>query len=95
MKQNWPKIDFSTFLLSISSAALYSLGVPLPMAPVEKPPQEGPIDLPLARQNIDLLELLSEKTKGNLTADEAKLLQQVLFELRMRFIEIEKSQGKT
>ena len=44
-------------------------------------------DLPGARQAIDLLAMLEEKTKGNLTAEERQLLETVLYELRMRFVE--------
>jgi hypothetical protein len=46
--------------------------------------------LPLARQTIDLIGMLEEKTKGNLTGDEERLLGQILFDLRMRFVELEK-----
>jgi hypothetical protein len=53
-----------------------------------------PADLELAKQNIDLLELMQEKTSGNLTPDEARLLQQLLFETRMHFIEAAKSTRK-
>ncbi len=52
---------------------------------------EAKVNLELARHNIDLLELLWEKTKGNRTSDEDRLLQQLLFETRMRFVEV---QGK-
>ena len=84
------KIDFTTFLLSVASAAFMGLGIV---------PQEGQkkaeVNLELARQNIDLLELMNEKTKGNRTPEEEKLLQQLLFETRMRFIEIQKqTEGK-
>jgi hypothetical protein len=47
-------------------------------------------DIVLARQNIDLLGLLQEKTKGNLTGDEERLLDQALYDLRMRFLEVAK-----
>lgn len=47
-----------------------------------------PPDLPAARYFIDLLGMLEEKTKGNLTADEKKMLEQVLYELRMEFVRI-------
>ncbi|MBI2607011.1 MAG: DUF1844 domain-containing protein [Deltaproteobacteria bacterium] len=78
-------IDFTTFILSISSAAFMGLG----LAP--KPGGgKHEVDLELARQNIDLLELLKEKTKSNLTADETKLLDNLLYETRMRFIEVQK-----
>ncbi|MBK8218479.1 MAG: DUF1844 domain-containing protein [Myxococcales bacterium] len=55
-------------------------------------PEDGRIEknLPLAKQNIDLLGLLEEKTKGNLTGDEERLLSQVLFDVRMRYVELTK-----
>ncbi|MEN9723455.1 MAG: hypothetical protein RJB38_1441 [Pseudomonadota bacterium] len=49
-------------------------------------------DLLLARQNIDLLELMLEKTRGNLSSEEATLLERLLFETRMQFVE---AQGQT
>jgi hypothetical protein len=80
-----PHIDFATFILSLSHSALMHLGeVPHPDTDrIEK-------DLSLAKQNIDLLTVLEEKTKGNLTGDEERLLHQVLFDLRMRFVELTK-----
>ena len=77
MKANLPKLDFTTFILSVSSAAFGALvgesGIPA--------------DQDLARQNIDLLEMLQEKTRGNLTAEESGLLQQLLFQVRMKYVE--------
>ena len=67
------KIDLTTFFLSISSAAYMGLS-------------EGKIDLELARQNIDLLELMHEKTKGNRSPDEERLLEQLLFETSNAFL---------
>ncbi|NUQ74689.1 MAG: DUF1844 domain-containing protein [Polyangiaceae bacterium] len=79
-----PKLDFSTFVLGIIGSAYVHLGdAPSPDGSVEQ-------DLMLARQNIDLLGLLQEKTKGNLTGDEERLLDQALYDLRMRFIEVAK-----
>jgi hypothetical protein len=77
-----PSIDFATFVLSLSHSALMHLGeAPHPETnTVEK-------NIPLARQTIDLLGVLEEKTKGNLTGDEERLLHQVLYDLRMRFVE--------
>lgn len=83
-----PKIDFITFILSVSSAAFMGLGLVSPED--EKEPK---INLELARQNIDLLELISEKTKGNRTPEEDRLLEQLLFETRMRFVEVQNKQG--
>ena len=84
-----PTIDFATFILSLSHSALMHLG--------EAPhPDTNQVEanLPLAKQNIDLLGLLEEKTKGNLTGDEERLLAQVLFDLRMRYVERTKSAPK-
>ena len=50
----------------------------------------GQVDLELARQNIDLLELMDLKTKGNRTDEENRILERVLFEARMRFVEVER-----
>lgn len=76
------KIDLTTFFLSIASAAYMGLGM-APRGSEEKPME----NLELAKQNIDLLELMQSKTKGNLTTEENRLLEQLLFELRMRFVE--------
>jgi hypothetical protein len=75
-----PRIDFTTFILSISSAAYMGMG--------------ENVNLELARQNIDLLELMLEKTRGNLTAEESRLLEQMLFETRMRFVETQKAEAQ-
>ena len=77
-----PHLDFATFILSLSHSALMHLGeVPDPDT------NETQVDLGLAKQNVDILTLLEEKTKGNLTGDEERLLAQVLFDLRMRYVE--------
>ena len=84
-----PTIDFATFILSLSHSALMHLG--------EAPhPDTNAVEAnrPLAKQNIDLLGLLEEKTKGNLTGDEERLLAQVLFDLRMRYVERSKAAPK-
>ncbi len=85
MVNELPKIDLTTFILSISSAAYMGLGmVPGPDGSV---PQ---VDLQLVRQNIDLLELMYDKTRGNRTPEEEKLIEQLLFELRVKYIEKQK-----
>ncbi len=78
-----PAIDFSTFILSLSTTALYQMG----LAP--DPTTGNPIepDLLLARQTMDTLEMLRDKTRGNLDADEGKLFDSLIYELRMRFVE--------
>lgn len=82
-----PKIDLTTFFLSISSAAFMGLG----MSPTG---ETSKVDLDLARQNIDLLELMQEKTRGNRTPEENQLLEQLLFETRMRYVETQRRVGK-
>jgi hypothetical protein len=76
-----PKIDFSTFVLSLNSSALVQLGL------IEDPATSQKVkNLPLAKQTIDLLALLEEKTKGNLTSDEDNILKNILYELRMLYV---------
>lgn len=80
-----PAVDFATFVLSLNHSALVHLGV----APDPVSGNRG-VDLPLARQTIDLMALLQEKTKGNLTGEEERILDNVLYELRLRYVEIAK-----
>jgi len=77
-----PVLDFATFVLSLSNAALMHLG----LAP-DPETHKLSVDLPLAKQTIDLIGMLEEKTKGNLTGEEERLLHQVLFDLRMQYVE--------
>jgi hypothetical protein len=82
-----PPIDFATFLLSLSHSARVHLGdAPNPL--------DGKSDqnLSLARQTIDLIALLQEKTKGNLTGEEEHVIDQTLYDLRMRYVEVVKRQ---
>jgi hypothetical protein len=82
---NFPEIDFTNFLLSLSTSALIQLGeVPDPVS------KETSKQLPLAKQTIDLIGMLKEKTKGNLTPDEEKLIEFLLYDLRMRFVKASK-----
>lgn len=81
-----PHVDFATFVLSLSHSALMHMG--------EAPnPETGTVEktLPLARQTIDLIAMLEEKTRGNLSGDEERLIGQILFDLRMRFVEMIKT----
>jgi uncharacterized protein DUF1844 len=79
-----PAIDFATFVLSLSHSALVHLG--------DAPDPEGKrsLNLLLARQTIDLLTLLQDKTHGNLTGPEERILGQALYDLRLRFVEVSK-----
>ena len=83
-----PRIDFSTFVLSLGASALLHLG--LTPDPSQEGGEVGRVDLPLARQAIDTLEMIEEKTRGNLDEEESKLIQSVLYELRMHFVRVEK-----
>jgi hypothetical protein len=81
-----PAIDFATFVLSLSHSALVHLGdAPDPSEGVPRP------DVTMAKQTIDLLLVLQEKTAGNLTGEEERLLDQVLYDLRMRYVEVVRS----
>ena len=76
-----PPLDFSTFILSLSSSALMSLG--MVENPVTKEKEKDPA---VAKQTIDLISLLKEKTKGNLSEGETKLMDDVLHELRIWYV---------
>ena len=74
-------MDFPSFLLSLGTSGMVQLGeIPDPMTGQKAENLEG------ARQTIDLLTLLKEKTEGNLSSDESHLFDQLLYELRMKFI---------
>ena len=76
-----PEVTFSTFIVSLASAALVGLG--------EVPdPATGQVtrDLLLARHNIDVLEMLRQKTAGGLDPQERDLLEHILCELRLKYV---------
>ena len=77
-----PEINFSTFVFSLSTSALIYLGEM--DNPVTQKKEE---DYNLEKKNIDILSILEEKTKGNLDPNEAKLLESLLYDLRMKYIE--------
>ncbi|MEZ4225188.1 MAG: DUF1844 domain-containing protein [Polyangiaceae bacterium] len=80
-----PAIDFATFVLSLAHSGRVHLGdAPDPAAGTQG------IEGAMARQTIDLLALLQEKTKGNLSGEEETLLAQALYDLRMRYVEVMK-----
>ncbi len=75
------KIDFSTFILSLASTAFYHLGdTPDPTT------GEANVNLPAVEQTIDMLRMLNQKTQGNLTAEEHKQLEQLIYELQMKYL---------
>ncbi|MEW6374673.1 MAG: DUF1844 domain-containing protein [Thermodesulfobacteriota bacterium] len=76
-----PEINFSSLIFSLSTSVLIQLGE------VQDPNTQQPAkNLPLAKQTIDLIGMLQEKTKGNLTSDEEKLLENILYDLRLRYV---------
>lgn len=76
-----PEIDFTNFTLSLSTSALIQLGE------IQDPfTQKSAKNLPLAKQTIDLIGMLKEKTKGNLSPEEEKIIEYVLYDLRMRYV---------
>ncbi len=77
-----PEVTLSTFIFSLSSSALMHLG------DIPDPETAGVrVDLPLAKQIIDTLGMLQEKTKGNLDPNEDNLLKTVLYDLRLRYVQ--------
>ncbi|MDX2167016.1 MAG: DUF1844 domain-containing protein [Deltaproteobacteria bacterium] len=77
-----PALTFSTFLMSLVTQALALLGeIPNPMD------GRTSVELDAARQMIDILGILDEKTRGNLDAGEAALLEGALYDLRMKYVE--------
>ena len=76
-----PKINFTTFVLSLNSSALVNLGIETD--PISK---NKSVSLPIAKQTIDILAMLEEKTRGNLTDDEKRLLTRILYELRIMYV---------
>jgi hypothetical protein len=85
-----PPVDFASFLISLGTSALFHLGQ---VADPETGAPREP-DLPVARHTIDTLELLAEKTRGNLTSEEDELLRNLLTDLRMRFVQASRAGGR-
>ena len=80
-ENNYPLVNFTNFVLSLSTSALFHFG--------DFPETEGGApqkNLPAAKQTIDILDMLNEKTKGNLDKNESSLIQGVLYELKMRYV---------
>ena len=76
-----PEVNFATFVYSLSTSVLVHLGdIPEPIN------QKMDKNLPLAKQTIDILGILQEKTTGNLTPEESNLLDSLLYDLRMRYV---------
>jgi hypothetical protein len=83
-----PEVTFSSLVLSFNTTALFHMGE-------LAHPESGQkvVDLELAKNAIDTLGILEEKTRGNLDANEGELLTRVLYELKMRFVQSCKNKG--
>jgi hypothetical protein len=78
-----PEVSFSSFILSLNTSALYHMGE------IADPHTGQKIqDLDLAKNAIDTLTMLKEKTEGNLDSDEGELLTRIVYELKMRFVQV-------
>ncbi|MGA1796832.1 MAG: DUF1844 domain-containing protein [bacterium] len=78
-----PEVDFPSFIMSLCTSVYIHLGeIPDPTTNRKEP------NLPLAKQTIDLITMLKEKTEGNRTEDEDKFLEEMLYSLRMRYIAV-------
>lgn len=83
------ELDFAAFVISLATSAQISLGA-IPHPETNQPA----VNFPAAKQMIDIIAMLKEKTKGNLSKDEAGLLDQVLFNLRMHYVRTVEGQKK-
>ncbi len=81
--QQLPDADFSGLVSMLTTQAFFALGVIRTEAD-----REAPTDFAMAKYNIDMLAIIEEKTKGNISDDEAKLLQSALHQLRMVFVKV-------
>lgn len=80
-----PEINFPTFVMSLNASALVNLGI------LDNPATgEKEINLALAKQTIDILCMLEEKTKGNLSKDEESMLKNILYDLRIIYVKEKK-----
>ena len=80
MDEQLPLMDFSGLIVSIHASALMYLGA------LQAPDAETHRDLALARQSIDMLRVLNEKTEGNLTEDERRLMDKLLYDIRIAYV---------
>jgi hypothetical protein len=85
-----PGVSFAGFVLSLATTAAVHFG---DLADPSTGEREQP-DLAAAHQMIELIALLQEKTKGNLTSDEAKLVDDLLYELRMRYVQAQQGERR-
>jgi hypothetical protein len=86
---DYPEINFANFLISLSTSALFHFG------DFADPATSKPeVNLAAAKQTIDIIGILDSKTKNNLTEEEKGLMENILFELRMRYVKEKAKAGK-
>lgn len=85
-EQPLPPVDFPSLVLSLAHAAMMHLG----QIPDPQSGQPTPANLPLARHAIDTIGMLKDKTKGNLTDDEQRIMDHVLTDLRLAYVQMNK-----
>ena len=77
----FPEINFATFIFSLNTSALVHMGM------LEDPStQSKSKNLPMAKQTIDILCMMEEKTKGNLSPDEESMLKNILYDLKIMYV---------
>ncbi|MFO0774212.1 MAG: DUF1844 domain-containing protein [Nitrospiraceae bacterium] len=81
-------LSFSSFVFSMGTSALMLMGEQLD--PRQAP---GPVNLDQAKEIIDILSILETKTKGNLTSEEQSIMTDMLYALRMKFVELSSGKG--
>lgn len=80
-EEHYPEVNFASFVLSLSTSAMYHFGdFPDPVS------KKSERNLPAAKQTIDLLSMLKDKTAGNLDEGEKSLIDGLLFELKLRYV---------
>jgi len=84
-EQDFP-MTFQTLVFSLSTTAMMQLGI---LSPPEGGPQQK--DLAAAKQTIDILTILQEKTRGNLTSEESQLLEASVYDLKMTYVKVNQS----
>ena len=88
--ENKLPVDFNGLILGFASAALHYIG----HSSVEGQ-KKLEVNLPLSRQNIDIIELLKDKTQGNLSEQESSLISSVLEDLKVKYIEASKGKSSS
>lgn len=82
------KMDFSAFILSLNASSMIHMGeIPDPHS------MERTVNLPAAKHTIEILEIIEDKTRGNLDDKEKKLLEDILYNLRMKYVQNSSNQG--